>query len=306
MLHYKAFYACCLGFVISFATTASGQQHQIVEIIAPGQLIGPYESYPTESHVVIEDRLIEDRLIDERLLIEGFLQGQIIQNSVPLASERIDLGTSVVASDVHDVQATSSAAIATITATAANDQGNNRHGEAIAEMAQRSVKLEEKLAGLKQVLQTHMETAGEQQAAVAAKLAEAIKQRDDARTQFEASLKEYSIRNEQVVTLAVGLREAYDRLEAKRVETGDASEKSMAMVSELQKQIARIESEFIKAGESIKVAVAETNVISKKLNLQFSENAGSVDSLKKTISTLEDRVKALEKNRGKAKPKKND
>lgn len=356
------FLNCFFGLVLGFVSTASGQQHPVVEVIAPGQVVGAYESYTTESYVVIEDRLI-----DERPLINGVLQGTIIEKSAPLASEQIDSGNSVV---LTDAQAEISASAAT---PALKGEQKDLHGAAIAEMTQRSAKLEAELSALKELLQKHMETAGQQQEEVVLKLAEAIKERDDARTQFEASLKEYAIRNEQVVTLAVGLREAYDRLEAKRSESGVAVEKSMAVVSELQKQIAKIESEFAKGGEAIKVAVADSNGFTKKLKLQIDElatelksvaggaekqkeafgkfggevkslsgsvktiaadltknasqtekvldrvegvaghlqsiqsevgeNAESVEALKKLVSTLEDRVKELEKKRGKPKPK---
>ncbi len=234
---------CFFLLFLGFVSTASGQQHQVVELIAPGQVVGAYESYTTESYVVIEDRLV-----DEHPLINGVLQGTIIEKTVPLASEQIDSGKSIV---ITDDQAAISAAA---TKSAVKGEQKDLHGGAIAEMMQRSEKLETELSGLKELLQKHLETAGQQQEEVAAKLAEAIKERDDARTQFEASLKECAVRNEQVVALAVGLREAYDRLEAKRAESG----------------------------------------------------AEIVEALKKTISTLEDRVNALEKNRGKAKPKKDE
>jgi len=354
---------CFLGLFVGFVSTAAGQQNQIIEVIGPGQVVGTNETFPTESYVIIEDRLIA-----ERPLIDGVLQGTVIEANVPLVGERIGSEHAVTSSDAK-------AAVSAVASTPGlTDDPKSHYGEAIAEMSERNSKLEAELGVLKELLQKHIDSAGQKQEDVVTKLAEAIKERDDARTQFEASLKEYAIRNEQVVTLAVGLREAYDRLEAKRTESGDALEKSMATISEIQKRIARIESEFAKGGEAIKVAVADTNGATKKLKIQLDElvtelksvaggaerqnglvgkiegevkslsgsvkkiagdltknasqaekvidrvegvaghlqsiqsevgeNAESVEELRKLVSTLENRLKNLEKNRGKAKPKK--
>jgi len=294
---------CFASLVLGFAGAACGQEHVIIEVIPVGQLIGPYQSTLTETYVVIEDRLVE-----ERLLIDGVLQGKIIEPAVPLASERMESA----ATPVVNPPATEVGKSVVVPATSSKDQ----FADAIAEMAARSVKLQEELASLKELLQKHVETAGEQQQTVVAKLAEAIKERDDARTQFEASLKEFALRNEQVTTLAVGLREAYERLEAKRAESGEVAEKSVAMVDELRGQVdslagsvKKVDGEVAKNAQETEKVVDRVEGVAghlKSIQSEVGENAESVEKLKSMISTLEDRVKAMEKNRGKSKPKKDE
>jgi len=299
----KVFSKCFAGLVLGVAGAVCGQDHVILEVIPAGQVIGRYPSNPTETYVVIEDRLIS-----ERPLIDGVLQGQIIEPSVPLASERIEaaVGESVAPTD------------ASVPAMPSKDPLGN--GDTIAQMAERSAKLEAELASLKELFTKHVESANERQELVVAKLAEAIKERDDARVRFEASMKEYVTRNQQVTSLAVGLREAYERLEAKRAESGEVAEKSVAMINEIATQIkavagkTRTQNEKIEklGGQVAKHAEQTEKLVDRveavtghlqSLQSEAGENAESVEQLKQMISTLEDRVKELEKNRGRVRPK---
>jgi len=291
----RFFLQCYLGLSFGIASVATGQQYDFIEVIPQG------------SYVVIEDRLI-----DERPLGDGILQGNIIENVTPLASERIESKDSV--NTVHaDAKPQAS------TTSASNIPNQDRYGEMIHKMEQRSAKLEGDLAELKELFKKHLATSADQQSLVAAKLAEAIQERDDARTQFEASLKEYAIRNEQVTTLAVGLREAYDRLEAKRAESGEVAEKSVKVIDVLRKQLEAVEAETKKAGQGLKSVAADAQKQKEvadrvagvaghlqSIQSEAGETAQSVEKLKKMVSALEDRIKELEKSRGKAKSKKDD
>lgn len=318
-----------LTLVIFGANIVSAQATISVEVIGPGNVIGIDGVEVPSSFIVIEDRLI-----GERPLIDNVLHGQIIDRQVPLVSEQIEFENPVVNESAEPQTGTSSSGIRGALSPSAGDM--------IKELAQRNASLEQELASLKELVQKTLDANATQEERFAAKTAEAVRDYVEAKTQFANTLKDTAVRTEQIAALATSLRDAYDRLEAERAKSGEATQKVLQASEEFKGQVAKIESETKEAFREMKHAQMESNQAARLLNKQVGElmtqlklvtgnalqlkkeftgqveavntklmavqgeGATGYENLKTMIERLEDRIKTLENVRPKAKSQKND